>query len=128
MKFLNGFTVLLIFQLLGEALSTFFELFLSGPVVGMLLLFLCLFLVKKGSAVDESVSASSAALLSHLSLLFVPISVGLILYFDRVSDEWLPLSASVFLGTVVSLVSIAWIMQLAINALPNKNSNKDESL
>jgi len=111
MRFLNGITILLICQLLGEATSVSLDLPVPGPVLGMLLLFAALS-VRRG--VPESMESASTALLSHLSLLFVPAGVGLMVHFDRVSEEWLPIAVTLLLSTVISLVATALIMKGAM--------------
>ncbi len=110
MTFLNGITLLLLYQLLGEFGVHFLQWSIPGPVLGMLLLFITLWF-KKGNmaAVDEA----ATGLLSHLSLLFVPAGVGLMVYFNRLADEWLPIVTALVLGTVVTLVVSAWVMQLS---------------
>jgi len=111
MTFLNGLTLLLIFQLAGELISLVFKLPLPGPVIGMFLLFAWLIFTNKGK---DALSHSSSAILKHLSLLFVPAGVGLISHFGRVGEEWLPILLAISLGTVISMVSVAWIMTAAI--------------
>ncbi|MGH1484836.1 MAG: CidA/LrgA family protein [Cellvibrionaceae bacterium] len=122
MKFLNGLTLLLIFQLAGEFLSLILKLPIPGPVIGMLLLFVSLFFINKGK---EALNQSSSAILSHLSLLFIPAGVGLMIHFDRVGNEWLPISLAIVLGAIISMVSTAWIMVAMIklsNALKRKGN------
>ncbi len=110
MKFLNGMTVLLIYQLIGEIGVHLLQWPVPGPVLGMVLLFLSL-LLRKG--VPLAVETASTALLSHLSLLFVPAGVGMMVYFQRLQQEWLPIMAALILGTLVTLVVSALVMQLA---------------
>jgi holin-like protein len=119
MKFLNGLTILLLFQLIGEILSHLLKAPIPGPVIGMLLLFISLFFMKSG---EDSLNQSSSAILSHLSLLFIPAGVGLMIHFERINHEWLPISMSIILGAVISMITTAWIMLffIKINALFNK--------
>lgn len=109
MKFLNGVTLLLVYQLTGEILVRLLGLPIPGPVLGMVMLFVTLMI--RGSAPD-SLSESSSALLSHLSLLFVPAGVGMMTHFGRIADEWLPITLALFLSTVITMVATALIMQL----------------
>jgi holin-like protein len=111
MNFLNGLTLLLVYQLLGEVLSRLLQIPIPGPVLGMLLLFFTLFFFKK---TKSTISKSSSAILSHLSLLFIPAGVGLITHFSRLEQVWLPISIALFCGTIISFVATAWLMQLAI--------------
>lgn len=75
MKFLNGFTVLLLFQLIGEAVAHLLQISIPGAVLGMAFLFVTLLLKRR---VSRSLDEASTGLLSHLSLLFVPAGVGVI--------------------------------------------------
>ena len=109
MKFLNGVTLLLVYQLTGEILVRLLGLTIPGPVLGMVMLFVTLMI--RGSAPD-SLSEASSALLSHLSLLFVPAGVGMMTHFGRIADEWLPITLALFLSTVITMVATALIMQL----------------
>ncbi|MAL32698.1 MAG: CidA/LrgA family protein [Marinobacter sp.] len=109
MKFLNGVTLLLVYQLTGEILVRLIGLPIPGPVLGMVMLFVTLMI--RGSAPD-SLSEASSALLSHLSLLFVPAGVGMMTHFGRIADEWLPITLALFLSTVITMVATALIMQL----------------
>ena len=109
MKFLNGVTLLLVYQLTGEILVRLLGLPIPGPVLGMVMLFVTLMI--RGSAPD-SLSEASSALLSHLSLLFVPAGVGMMTHFGRIADEWLPITLALFLSTVITMVATALIMQL----------------
>ncbi len=108
MKFLNGITLLLIYQLAGEVGVQLLHWPVPGPVLGMLLLFLTL-LLRKGIA--PSVGAASTALLSHLSLLFVPAGVGMMVHFEHLANEWLPIVVALVLGTVVTMATSALVMQ-----------------
>lgn len=109
MMFLNGVTLLLVYQLTGEILVRLLGLPIPGPVLGMVMLFVTLMI--RGSAPD-SLSEASSALLSHLSLLFVPAGVGMMTHFGRIADEWLPITLALFLSTVITMVATALIMQL----------------
>jgi len=108
MTFLNGMTLLLIYQLVGEIGVHMLQWPVPGPVLGMVLLFLTL-LLRKG--IPASIDTSSHALLSHLSLLFVPAGVGMMVYLERLKQEWLPIVAALFLGTLITLSVSALVMQ-----------------
>jgi holin-like protein len=110
MKFLNGMTLLLIFQLAGEMGVKLLDWSIPGPVLGMLLLFLAL-LLRKGAS--SAIDTASGALLSHLSLLFVPAGVGMMVHFGRLEKEWLPILAALFLGTLITLITSALVMRVS---------------
>lgn len=109
MNFLNGMTLLLVYQLIGEVTVRLLAVPIPGPVLGMVMLFLTLMI--RGHT-PEPLQNASTALLSHLSLLFVPAGVGMMAHFDRIADEWLPITLALFLSTIITMAATAGIMQL----------------
>jgi holin-like protein len=125
MTFINGLTLLLVYQLFGEILSRLLQIPIPGPVLGMLLLFCSLFFFKK---TKNTISETSSAILNHLSLLFIPAGVGLMTHFSRLEQVWLSISIALFLGAIINFVATAWLMQLTVS-LMNKittQENDDE--
>jgi len=105
---LGAFTVLLVYQLIGEVLVLATGLPVPGPVVGMLLLFLTL--LARGSA-PAWLRDTCQALLTHLSLLFVPAGVGVMLHFKRLGAEWLPIVVALVASTVITIGVTALVMK-----------------
>ncbi|MDT8451280.1 MAG: CidA/LrgA family protein [Gammaproteobacteria bacterium] len=122
MNFLNGITLLLIYQLAGEISVLLLRIPVPGPVLGMIMLFITL--VWRGRS-STSLDSASTALLSHLSLLFVPAGVGMMVHFDRIINEWLPISIALILSTVITMAATAAIM-LASRRLLTKKVQKDD--
>ncbi len=108
MQLINGMTLLLIYQLAGEVSVRLLGLPVPGPVMGMVMLFLTLMI--RGRVV-KAVEPASSALLSHLSLLFVPAGVGLIVHFSRLGNEWLPIGVTLLLSTIITMAVTALVMQ-----------------
>lgn len=109
MQFLNGITLLLVYQLVGEITVRLAGVPIPGPVLGMVMLFVSLWI--RGH-VPAAVDHASSALLSHLSLLFVPAGVGMMAHFNRIAEEWVPIALALLLSTVITMVATALIMQL----------------
>ena len=105
---LGAFTLLLVYQLIGEVLVQLTGLPVPGPVVGMLLLFLTL--AVRGAA-PPWLRDTCQGLLSHLSLLFVPAGVGVLLHFKRLGAEWLPISVALVASTVITIGVTALVMR-----------------
>lgn len=97
---LRGLTWLLALQSLGELLARGLTLPFPGPVIGMMLLLLAL----RWKAVREPVAVCANFLLSHLSLLFVPVGVGVMTHFTLVAQYGLRMLAVVVLSTLVGLL------------------------
>ena len=121
MHFINGITILLIYQLAGEISVRLLGLPIPGPVLGMVMLFVTLLL--RGRAGD-SLDTASTALLSHLSLLFVPAGVGMMVHFERIAGEWLPITIALLLSTLITMALTAAIM-LGVSRLLSRGVNGD---
>lgn len=103
MQALRGLAWLLVFQSTGELLARGFNFPFPGPVVGMLLLLLAL----RWQVVRNSVSLCADYLLSHLSLLFVPVGVGVMTHLTIVNQYGLRMLAVVVLSTLAGLAVTA---------------------
>jgi putative effector of murein hydrolase LrgA (UPF0299 family) len=109
-------------QLLGEFIVRAFALPLPGPVLGMFLLFVALVLRggtggkgaggKDAGAVPKQIGAAADGLLGHLSLLFVPASVGLMRYFDLLAANALTLILALSISTVLAMAATAFTFRL----------------
>jgi holin-like protein len=93
-------------QLAGEALQAASGLPLSGPILGMALMFV--WLLWRG--MPDGLEATSRGLLQHLSLLFVPAGTGVIAYGALIGAEWLAISLAVVGSAVATIAVTAWIM------------------
>jgi holin-like protein len=68
------------------------------------------FLLGNGRAV-ESMRPTCVELLKHLSLLFVPAGVGVMLHVTRLANEWLPIVVALLASTALAIVVTALVMQ-----------------
>ena len=103
MKFLNGITLLLLYQLLGEISAKLLQLPIPGPVIGMALLLLSLTLAPSLLPRAES---TANQLLSHLSLLFVPAGVGIMVHGERLADQWPLLLLTLVISTLITMAAV----------------------
>ena len=99
---IRGFAILLGCQLLGELLVRAGSWPVPGNVVGMVLLLTALI---AGFVQVEWVAEAAELLLSHMAMLFVPVGVAVMLYFDLLAREWLPILAATILSTFVVLAA-----------------------
>ncbi len=118
---LAALTVLLVFQLIGEVLVHFAGLPIPGPVIGLLLLFLSL-CVRGSLAVPLRDTANG--ILQHLSLLFVPAGVGVMVHFSRVIHEWLPILAAILISTALAIAVSALVMQALMRGRDGADDGK----
>ena len=113
MNALRGMVWLLVFQSVGEMLARGLRLPLPGPVIGMVLLLLAL----RWPAVQKPVAECAGFLLSHLSLLFVPVGVGVMTHLSLVSQYGLRMLAVVVLSTWAGL----GVTVLSLHLLRDRN-------
>jgi holin-like protein len=106
MNGLRGLAWLLGLQSLGELLARGLALPFPGPVVGMVLLLLAL----RWPVVRESVEACADFLLGHLSLLFVPVGVGVMTHLALVSQYGGRMLLVIVLSTWIGLAVTALVL------------------
>lgn len=109
MSLLVPLAVLLGCQLVGEALVRLAGLPVPGPVLGMILLFAALSI---RGAVPADLARVANGLLAHLSLLFVPAGVGVILHLARIEAEWPAIIVALVVSTWLTLAVGAGTMRL----------------
>lgn len=105
---LGSVTILLSYQLAGEALVQLTGMPIPGPVIGLMLLFLSLALKP---ALLQYLRDTCSGLLQHLSLLFVPAGTGVMIHAARVRQEWLPIAVALVASTVLTIAVTALTMQ-----------------
>ncbi|MCB1900402.1 CidA/LrgA family protein [Cognatazoarcus halotolerans] len=104
---LPALTLLLVFQLIGEAARLALGLPVPGPVIGLALL-LGWLILRGGPSAD--LRGTTGGLLQHLSLLFVPAGTGVMLHVGRIGQEWLPIVVSLVVSTVIGLAVGGWVL------------------
>lgn len=105
---LNYLTLIFCCQLAGEFIIGAAGLSIPGPVLGMVFLF-C-FLLVRGS-IPNDLSMVADGLLNHLSLLFVPAGVGIMLHFKLLGDDFFAISVALFVSTVLTVIVTAVLMR-----------------
>jgi holin-like protein len=107
-----------------ECLKKFFEMRIPGPVIGLILLLITLIFLKryKTSAINNlksDVLNTSNYILSYLSLLFVPIGVGVVMHLSYLENNLFKVLIIVFISTVLTIGITAFLME-KINKRINK--------
>lgn len=113
---LKGFFIILLFQLVGEVIQKFFSLVIPGPVIGLIfLLFTLIFLrrvkVKNILHVKKDVMSTGTAITSYLSLLFVPIGVGVVMHISYLEKNLYQVLGVVVIGTMLTVGLTAKLME-----------------
>ncbi len=120
---LRSLFIIFFFQLLGEAIQKFFEINIPGPVIGLILLLLVfIFFIKNASQfrkIKKEISETSHQIINYLSLLFVPIGVGVVMHINYLGDNLFKILAIIIIGTLSTLVFVAYVMEKIINLEKN---------
>ncbi|WIW50562.1 CidA/LrgA family protein (plasmid) [Bradyrhizobium sp. 62B] len=108
--------LILLCQLIGEAMTRGFALLLPGPIVGLLLL-LILLLVRDRFAIiaplrNGCVETASRGLLNNLSLLFVPAGVGIVDNLDLIYAHGMAIVLILALSVTVTLLATVLTFRL----------------
>ena len=106
--------LIFLFQLIGEATQKYFALPVPGPVIGLVLMLVCLLWSKR---IDVPVVAgfrcklvtTSQQLIGYLSLLFVPIGVGMIMHLKLLETQLVQIIGVITIGTITTIVFTAFI-------------------
>jgi holin-like protein len=115
---LQGLAILLLCQSVGEAAARLLHLPLPGPVLGLLLLMALLGWQRLRTPAGQAADA----LLQHLSLLFVPVGVGVMTHLTLIGQHGLRMAAALVLSTWIGLAVTAgmlhWLLPADAQAAP----------
>lgn len=105
---IDGLVQILIWQGLGELISKFFIPDIPGPVIGLLLLLA--FLVLKGE-VNQPLGMVADTFRQHLGLLFVPASVGVVLFLPDLKTHALAVTLALLVSVVLTIAVTALVLK-----------------
>ena len=124
---LRSLFIIFFYQLLGEAIQKIFEINIPGPVIGLILLLLSFIIFSKkltqSKKIIKEISVTSNQIINYLSLLFVPIGVGVVMHIDYLGDNLFKIFSIIIIGTLATLVFTAFVMEKIIN-LEMKNGKR----
>ena len=111
---LAGIFTIFMFQLVGEAIQKYFGLAIPGPVIGLVLMLIALLASKHRThrpiaGLRDNLITVAETLLGHLSLLFVPIGVGVILHLHLLETQLLRVLGVIIFGTIATMIFTAFI-------------------
>jgi holin-like protein len=103
---IKGSFFILLFYFLGEMLSLLLHGFVPGSVLGMILLFFCLFfkIIK-----PENVKDVATVITKNMAVFFVPAGVGLMVYAEMLSRSLFTILAAIAVSTVLTIATVAII-------------------
>jgi len=124
---LKSLFIIFFYQLLGEAIQKIFEINIPGPVIGLILLLLSFIIFFKklthSKKIIKEISLTSNQIINYLSLLFVPIGVGVVMHVNYLGDNLFKIFSIIIIATLATLVFTAFVMEKIIN-LEKKNGKR----
>lgn len=106
---LTAIFTILVLQLIGEVLQKYFDLAIPGPVIGLMLMLLTLMMMNSKklnilASLRTEIINTSEKLLGYLSLLFVPIGVGVVMHLQLLEMQLLRILVVIILGTLSTMI------------------------
>lgn len=119
---ITALATLLFFQLIGEVLVYMTGAPVPGPVLGLGLLLPVMAWRRDWMAL---LRPTAQTLLQHLSLLFVPAGVGVMLHLRRIGDEALAIGVALVLSTWIGLLVTALTLQWLLRRQGHSSRNSE---
>ncbi|MDX7997753.1 hypothetical protein FE394_00705 [Xenorhabdus sp. Reich] len=104
-QYLRAFALLYLCLIAGNIISALLPFSLPGSIIGLLLLF-CLLAFQ--IIPSHWVKPSCSLLMKNMTLLFLPIGVGVMDYYPQLSQQMLPIVLSCITSTVIVMIVVAY--------------------
>ncbi|QTL38726.1 CidA/LrgA family protein [Xenorhabdus budapestensis] len=104
-QYLRAFVLLYLCLIVGNLISAHLPCSLPGSIIGLLLLF-CLLALQIIPA--HWVKPGCSLLMKNMTLLFLPIGVGVMEYYPQLSQQILPIALSCIISTVIVMITVAY--------------------
>lgn len=105
---IKGLFYIFLFNFLGNVVSLLIKGFIPGSVIGMILLFVCLFF----KIIDpENVRETATVITKNMAIFFVPSAVGLMAYAEVLSGSIWTITFSIIISTVLTIVVVALVQE-----------------
>lgn len=103
---------------LGELLALIPGLGIPGSILGMLFL---TFLLERKIVKPETIKPVCKFLISNMAFFFIPPGVALMLYFDLIAKEWMPITVATVVSILVVLLVTGHLHQFLHNRFKKHN-------
>jgi len=103
---IKGLFFVLLFYFLGEVCSILINGFILGSVIGMILLFLCLFFKLLN---PSNVKDAATVITKNMAVFFVPSAVGLMAYAELISESIWAILLAIIVSTVLTIIVVAFV-------------------
>ncbi|UPT56410.1 CidA/LrgA family protein [Dickeya zeae] len=108
-QYLRAFALIYLCLFIGNAISALLPITIPGSILGMLVLFA---LLASQILPSRWVKPGCQLLIRYMALLFVPIGVGVMNYYDVVRDQFGPIVVSCLVSTFVVMAVVGYTTQM----------------
>ncbi len=106
---ISGLVKIFLFQALGELVSNFAIPFIPGPVIGLVLLLVFLLVAQR---LPSDIDSVGSHLLQHLGLLFIPASVGVLLYLPILKANAWAVVGTLLISVIATIAVTGGLLKL----------------
>ena len=106
---MKGLLCILLCWLVGNALSAAIDGYISGNIIGMLLMFAALQLKLFK---EEVVRPAAKFLLGSMALYFVPFGVGIMVSYGEIANNALAIGVALIVSTIAVIATVGAVFQL----------------
>lgn len=116
MKMVKGIFIILLYYFIGECISYLMQGFIPGSIIGMMLLFLSLYLKIVS---PTSVDTTALAITKNMAIFFIPSGAGLMTSFGLLSKFW---------TSIIITCSVSTVLVIAVVGIVQQKMEKKEQL
>lgn len=108
MKMVKGIFIILLFYFIGECISYLIKGFVPGSIIGMMLLFLSLYLKIIS---PDSVESSANGITKNMAIFFIPSGAGLMTSFGVLSKFWASIIITCSISTILVIAVVGLVQE-----------------
>lgn len=123
-RYIRAFVLIYACLYAGNTISALLPVTIPGSIIGMLILFA---LLSTQILPAKWVKPGSSLLIRYMALLFVPIGVGVMNYYDELRTQYGPLLVSCVVSTLIVLVVVAFASHRIHGERPVVGKSEDKS-
>lgn len=107
--YVRAFSLIYLALFLGNQISRILPIEIPGSIIGMMILFSLLSL---RIVSDDWVKPGCLLMIRYMALLFVPIAVGVMKYYDQLSQQMGPIVVSCIVSTLITMFIVGFSAHL----------------
>lgn len=124
-QYLRAFVLIYLCLMIGNLIAEFIPLKIPGSIIGMLVLFT---LLSCQILPADWVKPGCYLFIRHMAVLFVPISVGVMKYYQPLLNQFGPLVVSCLISSLITMLIVGYSSHYVHGIRNTKTNDTKESL